>query len=42
MSAAGRRRFREYLAELGRVLTDAVAEEDAAHAAKRRPGLAGA
>jgi DNA-binding MarR family transcriptional regulator len=42
LTAAGRRRFREYLAELERVLQDAVAEEDAARERKPRPGLAGA
>lgn len=43
MTAAGSRRFREYLAELQRVLHDAVAEEAAtARKAKPRPGLAGA
>jgi DNA-binding transcriptional ArsR family regulator len=43
LTAPGRRRFREYLAELERVLHDAVAEEDAAaQTAKPRPGLAGA
>lgn len=41
MTAAGRKRFREYLGQLERVLRDA-AEEDAAAGAKPRPGLAGA
>lgn len=43
MTPLGRRRFREYLAQLEQVLKDAAAEEDAAtQEAKARPGLAGA
>jgi DNA-binding MarR family transcriptional regulator len=40
LTVVGRRRFREYLAELERVVRDAAAEEDARAArAKPRPGL---
>ena len=44
LTAAGRKRFREYLGQLEQVLRDAAADEDAAEAVKRRPrpGLAGA
>jgi len=45
LTGHGRRRFREYLEQLEKVLRDAATEEDAAkHAtrAKTRPGLAGA
>ncbi|MBA4066073.1 MAG: transcriptional regulator [Isosphaera sp.] len=40
LTAAGRKRFREYLGELEQVLRDAAAEEAAD--AEPRPGLAGA
>jgi DNA-binding transcriptional ArsR family regulator len=41
LTAVGRRRFREYLAELEQVLRDAAAEEAARAArARTRPGLA--
>jgi DNA-binding transcriptional ArsR family regulator len=45
LTAAGRKRFREYLAQLEQVLRDAAAQEDAGGQAARsrtRPGLAGA
>lgn len=43
LTAAGRKRFREYLAQLEKVLRDAAAQEDGAAAKTRtRPGLAGA
>ena len=42
LTAHGRKRFREYLAQLEQVLRDAAAQEDAAGAATPRPGLAGA
>ncbi len=43
ITAAGRKRFREYLAELEHVLRDATAAEEAkAPRAKESPGLAGA
>jgi DNA-binding MarR family transcriptional regulator len=44
LTAAGRRRFREYLEQLEAVLRDAAAAEEDAAAARRkpRPGLAGA
>ena len=43
ITPAGRRRFREYLAQLEQVLRDAaVEEESAARERKARPGLAGA
>jgi DNA-binding transcriptional ArsR family regulator len=43
MTATGRKRFREYLAQLEKVLRDAAAQEDGAAARPRtRPGLAGA
>jgi DNA-binding MarR family transcriptional regulator len=41
LTAAGRKRFREYLSQLEQVLRDAVEEESAAAKAKPRPGLAG-
>src|SRR5262245_61447331 len=45
LTAQGRKRFREYLAQLEKVLRDAAAQEDATGAAAKtrtRPGLAGA
>ena len=43
LTAHGRKRFREYLAQLEKVLRDAAAQEDATGAAaKARTGLAGA
>lgn len=43
LTGHGRRRFREYLTQLEKVLRDAAAQEDATGtAAKARPGLAGA
>jgi DNA-binding transcriptional ArsR family regulator len=45
LTATGRKRFREYLAQLEKVLRDAAAQEDAtgqAAKAQTRPGLAGA
>ena len=43
LTATGRKRFREYLAQLEQVLRDAAAQEDAGAArARTRPGLAGA
>ncbi len=43
LTGHGRRRFREYLTQLEKVLRDAAAQEDATgSAAKARPGLAGA
>ena len=44
LTALGRRRFREYLTQLEKVLHDAAVEEDAAtkREGKARPGLAGA
>jgi DNA-binding MarR family transcriptional regulator len=42
LTAAGRKRFREYLSQLEQVLRDAAEEESAAAKAKPRPGLAGA
>ncbi|MFM8274943.1 MAG: transcriptional regulator [Gemmata sp.] len=44
LTGAGRKRFREYLAQLEKVLRDAAAEEADARAAKdkARPGLTGA
>jgi DNA-binding transcriptional ArsR family regulator len=43
LTATGRKRFREYLAQLEKVLRDAAAQEDApGEAAKTRTGLAGA
>jgi DNA-binding transcriptional ArsR family regulator len=45
LTAAGRKRFREYLSQLEKVLRDAAAQEDATDAAAKtrtRPGLAGA
>ena len=42
LTGHGRRRFREYLTQLEKVLRDAAAQEDATGtAAKARPGLAG-
>ena len=41
LTAAGRKRFREYLSQLEQVLRDAAEEESAAAKAKTRPGLAG-
>ncbi|HEV3439833.1 MAG TPA: transcriptional regulator [Gemmata sp.] len=41
LTAAGRKRFREYLSQLEQVLRDAAEEESAAAKAKPRPGLAG-
>jgi DNA-binding MarR family transcriptional regulator len=41
LTAAGRKRFREYLSQLEQVLRDA-AEESAAAKGKPKPGLAGA
>ena len=41
LTATGRKRFREYLTQLEKVLRDAAAPEDAT-GAKARPGLAGA
>lgn len=43
LTAAGRKRFREYLGQLEQVLRDAADESDpAAEKGKPRPGLAGA
>lgn len=43
LTAHGRKRFREYLAQLEKVLRDAAAQEDSSsEAAKTRTGLAGA
>jgi DNA-binding transcriptional ArsR family regulator len=45
LTATGRKRFREYLAQLERVLHDAAAQDEASGAAAKkraRPGLAGA
>ena len=43
LTSHGRKRFREYLAQLEKVLRDAAAEADAQAAkSKTRPGLAGA
>ena len=43
LTGHGRRRFREYLTQLEKVLRDAAAQEDSTGtAAKARPGLAGA
>jgi len=42
LTAAGRKRFREYLSQLEQVLRDAAEEESATAKAKPRPGLAGA
>jgi len=45
LTAGGRKRFREYLAQLEKVLRDAAAQEDASGEAAKtrtRPGLAGA
>jgi DNA-binding MarR family transcriptional regulator len=42
LTAAGRRRFREYLGELEQVLRDAAAAEEAVGERERRPRRAGA
>lgn len=42
LTAAGRKRFREYLSQLERVLRDAAEEDSAAARARSKPGLAGA
>jgi DNA-binding transcriptional ArsR family regulator len=43
LTAGGRKRFRDYLAQLEKVLRDAAAQEDGAAAKTRtRPGMAGA
>lgn len=42
LTAPGRKRFREYLAELEHVLRDAAGEEGVARKGKTRPGFAGA
>ena len=42
LTAQGRRRFREYLAQLEQVLRDAAVQEATARERKTRPGLAGA
>jgi DNA-binding MarR family transcriptional regulator len=42
LTTAGKKRFREYLSQLERVLQDAADEESASAKAKPRPGLAGA
>ena len=43
LTAAGRKRFREYLTQLEQVLRDAAVDEDAAaREGKARPGFAGA
>jgi DNA-binding MarR family transcriptional regulator len=42
LTAAGRKRFRDYLAELEHVLRDAASEEVAAREGKTKPGLASA
>jgi DNA-binding MarR family transcriptional regulator len=42
LTAAGRKRFREYLSQLEQVLRDAAEEESASARAKPKPGLAGA
>lgn len=45
LTAHGRKRFREYLAQLEKVLRDAAAQEDSSSEAAKtrtRPGLAGA
>jgi DNA-binding MarR family transcriptional regulator len=41
LTAAGRKRFREYLSQLERVLQDAAEEESAAERKRPKPGLAG-
>jgi DNA-binding MarR family transcriptional regulator len=41
LTAAGRKRFREYLSQLEQVLRDAAAEEDVAARTIKNPGLAG-
>jgi DNA-binding MarR family transcriptional regulator len=41
LTAAGRKRFREYLSQLEQVLRDAAEEENAAARAKPKPGLLG-
>ena len=40
LTAAGRKRFRDYLAELEQVLRDAVGEEEAVQEGRKTPGLA--
>jgi DNA-binding MarR family transcriptional regulator len=42
LTAAGRKRFREYLSQLEQVLRDAAEEESASVKMKTKPGLAGA
>jgi DNA-binding transcriptional ArsR family regulator len=42
LTTAGRKRFRDYLAELEHVLRDAASEEVAAREGKTKPGLASA
>lgn len=42
LTSAGRKRFREYLAQLEQVLRDAAVEEETTRERKPRPGLAGA
>jgi DNA-binding transcriptional ArsR family regulator len=42
MTAAGRKRFREYIAELEQVVRDAAGAESPAAGRRPRPGLAGA
>jgi DNA-binding MarR family transcriptional regulator len=42
LTAAGRKRFREYLSQLEQVLQDAAEEETVAERTKPKPGLAGA
>jgi DNA-binding MarR family transcriptional regulator len=41
LTAAGRKRFREYLSQLEQVLQDAADDESAAAKLKPKPGLAG-
>jgi len=41
LTAAGRKRFREYLSQLEQVLQDAADEENSAAKAKPKPGLVG-
>lgn len=41
LTATGRKRFREYLAQLEQVLRDAAAQESGASAKQAKPGLAG-
>lgn len=42
LTTQGRKRFREYLAQLEKVLRDAAAQPDATSAKPAKPGLAGA